>query len=289
MAHILVAGLGDLGLSLAMQWRDAGHRVSAIRRGSNAPTGIDLYSQDLGDRDAAMLLPPDQVDLLYIILTPAARSVEGYQRAFLTAPLRLLEALGQQQPLPPVVFVSSTAVYGEQSGIIDEDTPPKPDAFNGRILLAAEEEISTRSLATAVRFSGIYGPGRERLLRQVERVAEGEAAPAPAWSNRIHRDDCVRVLQFVGERWLNQDMVPPVIIGTDSLPALNTSVLNWLGQQLGTPLSLQEPDIAPGKRLRSRFLAEHPSLLQFTDFRSGYLDVLARRDSAVTEVDGNSH
>src|SRR5690606_15404826 len=114
-------------------WRDAGHNVSAIRRGNEAPTGIDLYSQDLGDPNSAVLLPPDQVDLLYIILAPAARSVEGYQRAFLGAPTRLLDALGRQQPLPPIVFVSSTAVYGELTGIVDEDTPPKPDAFNGRI------------------------------------------------------------------------------------------------------------------------------------------------------------
>jgi len=277
LAHILVAGLGDLGSSLATQWRDAGHNVSAIRRGNEAPTGIDLYSQDLGDPNSAVLLPPDQVDLLYIILTPAARSVEGYQRAFLGAPARLLDALGRQQPLPPIVFVSSTAVYGELTGIVDEDTPPKPDAFNGRILLAAEEEISTRSLCTSVRFSGIYGPGRERLLRQVEAIAAGDPPPSPGWTNRIHRDDCVRILHFIGERWLNQDLVPPVVVGTDTLPALNTAVLNWLGQEMGKPLALHEPDIAPGKRLRSQFLAAHPTLLQFADYRAGYRDVLARR------------
>lgn len=277
MAHILVAGLGDLGRSLATQWRDAEHRVSAIRRGSEAPTGIDLYSQDLGDPNSAVLLPPDQVDLLYIILTPAARSVEGYQRAFLGAPTRLLDALGRQQPLPPIVFVSSTAVYGELTGIVDEDTSPKPDAFNGRILLAAEEEISTRSLSTSVRFSGIYGPGRERLLRQVEAIAAGDPPPAPGWTNRIHRDDCVRILHFIGERWLNQDLVPPVVVGTDTLPSLNTAVLNWLGQEMGKPLALHEPDIAPGKRLRSQYLAAHPELLQFADYRAGYRDVLARR------------
>lgn len=277
MAHILVAGLGDLGGSLATQWRDAGHHVSAIRRGHEAPAGIDLYSQDLGDPNSAVLLPPDQIDLLYIILTPAARSVEGYQRAFLGAPTRLLDALGRQQPLPPIVFVSSTAVYGELTGIVDEDTPPRPDAFNGRILLAAEEEISTRSLSTSVRFSGIYGPGRERLLRQVEAIAAGDPPPSPGWSNRIHRDDCVRILHFIGERWLNQDLVPPVVVGTDTLPALNTAVLNWLGQEMGKPLALHEPDIAPGKRLRSQFLAAHPALLQFADYRAGYRDVLARR------------
>ena len=49
MSHILIAGLGDLGRGLAENLLAAGHRVSGIRRGSDAPSGVDLYSQDLLD------------------------------------------------------------------------------------------------------------------------------------------------------------------------------------------------------------------------------------------------
>ena len=108
MSHILIAGLGDLGRGLAENLLAAGHRVSGIRRGSDAPSGVDLYSQDL--LDGAHLLPPDRVDLLVIIMTPSEYSEEGYLKAYMRAPLNLLDALAEQQPLPPILFVSSSGV-----------------------------------------------------------------------------------------------------------------------------------------------------------------------------------
>ncbi len=272
MAHILVAGLGDLGRSLAQGWLAGGHRVSGIRRGQEGPAGVDLYSQDL--LSGPLLLPPDQIDLLYIILTPVRRDETGYRDAYLRAPARLLDALAQKQPLPPVIFVSSTAVYGDHGGDPDEHTEPKPDAFNGRILLAAEQEISLRTLATAVRFSGIYGPGRGRLLKQVERIRAGAQPPTPQWSNRIHSRDCVGILQRVGEGWLSGDMQSPVVVGTDAEPALNVRVLNWISGQTGEPLGLFEPDIAPGRRIQSRYIAEGQYRLVYPDYRKGYVTML---------------
>lgn len=273
MAHVLVAGLGDLGEGVARHWLGAGHRVSAIRRRQQAPDGVDLYAQDLNG--PTVLLPPDPVELLYIILTPEERSEQGYTRAFLEAPLKLLDRLAEQQPLPPVIFVSSTAVYGEADKV-DEQTPPRPERFNGRILLAAEEEISTRALATVVRFSGIYGPGRERLLRQAAEVADGAAPPALRWTNRIHRDDCVRLLVHLGEGWLAGDLQPSVVLGTDREPVLNRDVLNWLGERTGRPLDLSTAGEPGGKRVFSRYLQYADDFhLDYPDFRAGYEQVLA--------------
>ncbi|MBZ2189055.1 NAD-dependent epimerase/dehydratase family protein [Alcanivorax sp. JB21] len=268
MAHVLVAGLGDLGTGLARRWLDQGAQVSGIRRRQESPAGVDLYAQDLAADP--VLLPPDPVDLLYIIMTPSGRDEAGYHSAYITAPLRLLAALAAQQPLPPVIFVSSTAVYGDQEGWVDEDTPPTPSRFNGRIMLAAEEEISVRGLSTSVRFSGIYGPGRARLLRMVERIAEGEAPPAPVYGNRIHSADCIGLLHHLGQRWLANDAPPAVVIGTDQAPVVNYEVLNWLGEQMGQPLDLAVPENVPGKRLRSQYLAQGHYALTHPDYRSGY-------------------
>jgi nucleoside-diphosphate-sugar epimerase len=268
LAHILVAGLGGLGSALAQGWLDSGHQVSAIRRGDEAPAGIDLYPQDLFSDPVQ--LPPDQVDLLYIIMTPPSRDEAGYRAAYLTAPARLLDALIERQPLPPTIFVSSTAVYGEQGGTPDELQEPRPEAFNGRILLAAEQEVSLRTLSTAVRFSGIYGPGRERLLRQVQAIRQGGKGPSPQWTNRIHSQDCVGLMHQIGEGWLRGEMQWPVVVGTDAMPALNVAVLNWIAQQTGPGIDLAEPDIAPGKRVRSKYIEEGNYRLQYPDYRSGY-------------------
>jgi nucleoside-diphosphate-sugar epimerase len=279
LAHILVAGFGDLGQALGRDWRDAGHQVSAIRRRDEGVAGIDLYPQDL-TRDP-LQLPPDQVDLLYIIMTPARRDEAGYRDAYLTAPARLLSGLATQQPLPPVVFVSSTAVFSDHAGEPDEDAEPQPDGFNGRILLAAEEEISMRTLATSVRFSGIYGPGRERLLDQVADIRAGAEPPSPRWSNRIHSADCIGILKRVGELWLKGEMAPPLVVGTDNAPVLKVAVLNWISARQGQALSLFEPDIAPGKRIRSRFIAAGGYQLQYPDYQSGYAALLQHHAGAV--------
>ncbi len=275
MSHILIAGLGDLGTGLAEQLMAGGHRISAIRRGTQAPAGVELYSQDL--TEGAAMLPPDPVDLLVIIMTPSEYSEEGYLQAFVRAPLTLLEALGRQQPLPPVVFVSSSAVFGDQEGVVDELTPPRPGRYNGKVLLAAEEEISTRSLSTVVRFTGIYGPGRYRQIDKAARLARGEESlPAPQWTNRIHRDDCVGLLHSVVLGWLEGREMPPLVIGTDAVGGRNLDVLKWLADQQGLTLAVPD-DPAAGKQVRSLYIQQGHYALQYPGYQEGYAQVLAKR------------
>ena len=275
MSHILIAGLGDLGRGLAQQLMADGHRISAIRRGTQAPAGVELYSQDL--TEGAAMLPPDPVDLLVIIMTPSEYSEEGYLQAYVRAPLTLLESLGRQQPLPPVVFVSSSAVFGDLEGVVDELTPPSPGRYNGKVLLAAEEEISTRSLSTVVRLTGIYGPGRYRQIDKAARLARGEASlPAPQWTNRIHRDDCVGLLHSVVLGWLEGREMPPLVIGTDAVGGRNLDVLKWLADQQGLTLAVPD-DPAAGKQVRSLYIQQGHYALQYPGYQEGYAQVLAKR------------
>lgn len=279
MSHILIAGLGDLGTGLAEQFLAEGHRVSAIRRGSHCPSGVELYSQDL--LAGAAMLPPDPVDLVIIIMTPSEFSEEGYLRAYVRAPQTLLDALAAQQPLPPVVFVSSTAVFGDVEGDVDELTPPTPSRYNGKVLLAAEEELSIRSHCTVVRFSGIYGPGRYRQIDKAARLARGEEAlPSAQWTNRIHRDDCVGLLKQVADGWLAGQEMPPLVIGTDNVGGRNLDVLQWLAQQQG--LTLAVPDDAPaGKRIRSQYIRQGHYTLRYPGYQDGYSQVLAEKERQV--------
>lgn len=253
-SHILIAGLGDIGAGLAQTLLADGHRISGIRRKEQASAGIDLYAQDLVT-SAKLLLPPDQVDLLVIALTPASRDEAGYRDSFLIAPQRLLNALAEQQPLPPVIFVSSTAVYGEQEGVVDEETPPIPDAFNGRLLLAAEEELSLRCLLTVVRFAGIYGRSDLRR-REAAAFARGEKPlPANRWMNRIHRDDCIGLLHGLANTWLTEGFAPSLVIGCDNRPLTSHDLYQVLASEQGLVLDLPQQTPA-GKRVHSRYVAQ---------------------------------
>ena len=193
------------------------------------------------------------------------------------APLTLLDALAGQQPLPPVVFVSSSAVFGDLDGQVDERTPPRPTRYNGKVLLAAEEEISIRTLSTVVRFTGIYGPGRHRQIDKAARLARGEEAlPAAQWTNRIHRDDCVGLLHSVAEGWLAGREMPPLVVGTDKVGGRNLDVLQWLAEQQGLTLDVPD-DTAAGKQVNSLYIAQGHYTLQYPGYQDGYAQVLAER------------
>lgn len=273
MAHILLCGLGDLGQRVARSLCERGHQVSALRRRAEAPDGVEVFPQQLGQEPVQ--LPAAPVDLVYIIMAPDERTEAAYRDAYIRAPIAVLDALAVRGERPPALFVSSTAVYGADQGEVDELTAPAPDGFNGRVLLEAETAVFQRTTAVAVRLSGLYGPDSVRLLRQVQQLAaEGAALPAPVWSHRIHRDDAAALLAALGEARLAGQALPPVVIGTDPLPVSNHEVLHWLASELGLTLP---PAAAPaGKRLHSRYLAVRPVAWRYPDYRAGYRPVLER-------------
>lgn len=275
MAHILIVGLGELGSALSKELLNQGHRVSGIRRGSDAPVGVELFAQDLLTAPEVQL-PTTRVDVMYLIVTPGERSQSAYEDAFLRLPKRLFQAYqAQHGQLPPVVFVSSTAVYGQSEAPVDEKSATNPSGFNGEVLLQAEQNIQALSPATVVRFSGIYGPGRESRIRLArELLAGGGNAPKAQWSSRIHSADAVGLLLHLGECWLAGNAPPQVVVGSDMEPVVNLEVLNWLAQQLGGKLDLQWQQV-DGRAVNSRYLAAGNYALQYPSFREGYNAILA--------------
>ncbi|MDO1499384.1 hypothetical protein Q2T40_03905 [Winogradskyella maritima] len=61
-----------------------------------------------------------------------------------------------------IVFVSSTSVYGEIHGEVDEDTPPNPSTESGKQLTEAEKIFKDvkNFETTIIRFGGLIGPDR---------------------------------------------------------------------------------------------------------------------------------
>jgi len=202
----------------------------------------------------------------------------GYRAAYLHGLSNLFDAVDARR----LLFVSSTAVYGQNEGEwVDESSDTDPPRFNGRVLLGAEA-LAGRSAAqsTVVRFSGIYGPGRDYLVRK---AASGEAScreDPPQWTNRIHADDCAGVLAHL----LTLDRPAPVYCASDSYPAPRASdsypaprceVMDWLAGQLDVaPPRRESSDRGQGKRVvNARLLASGYRLIH-PDYRSGYQEML---------------
>ncbi|MDT0195484.1 SDR family oxidoreductase [Arthrobacter sp. AB6] len=277
---ILLAGCGDLGTEAGMRFHALGHRAVGWRRSpAKLPAAIEGAAADL----SAPNLPPVPADTTAVVIAVAADSPteEAYRAAYMDGLTHVLDALERDGVRPRrVLFVSSTAVYGDAGGgWVDENTPPRPGGFSGRVLLEAEQLLQatfsgTATTATSLRLGGIYGPGRTRLIDQVR----GGTAVVPEdarYTNRIHRDDAAAAIVHLAT------MPPepaPVYVGVDNDPADLGTVLRFLAAELG----LEEPpvgDAGPArggnKRCRNELLRSTGFQFAFPSFREGYRDILA--------------
>lgn len=267
--RILIAGCGDLGIRLAD--RLDGWQVSGLRRDpSRLPSGITPVRADLA-RPETLDAIAGAWDAVVMTATPDERTEQAYQAAYVAALRGLLARVRARR----LVFVSSTAVYGQTDGSwVDEDSQARPAAFNGQVLLEAEA-LAREAGGIVVRFSGIYGPGRDWLLRRLRQgPVECRRCP-PQWTNRIHADDCAGVLAHV----LALADPAPVYNASDCEPAARWDVLSWLAARLHVagPVETTGSDPAPdqGKRIANQRLLDSGYRFEYPDFRAGYQEMMA--------------
>jgi nucleoside-diphosphate-sugar epimerase len=272
--HVLIVGCGDLGTALGSRLIAAGYRVTGLRRSHRTLPGIATIQGDVGIPETLRGLMDLRPDILVYSVAADAQTDESYRRHYLDGLRHVLQAL---QPAPPrhVFFVSSTRVYGANDGRwLDEHSPAQPADFGGERLLSAERLLDGTS-ATILRLSGIYGPGRTRLLR-LARAPETWPA-ANTWTNRIHRDDAAAFIAMLIGRVLDRRQIAPCYVVTDNMPAPQHEVLNWIAQQSEITESLPaSPPVAGGKRLSNQLMRDSGYELQYPDYRTGYTDLIAK-------------
>ena len=285
MARILVVGAGKLGLPLARRLHECGHRVSAIRRGAADPSapGIHWHALDLTETDALRGVS-DAFDQVVIILTPQSRSPNGYRKIYQDAIDNLLRHLEGSGTRPSCVFVSATSVYAQDDGSwVDEDSETTPSSYNGKSLLAAERRILDWSPdPLVIRFAGIYGPGRRRLLNQLAKPLAIQRSP-PTYTNRVHEADCVGILDHLCALQRAGQLGHRIVIGADSDPAAKFDMMTWLAKAAGLypPEHVDADGDAPrNKRCSNRLLLETGYRLIYPGYRDGYSAMLGddRRD-----------
>jgi len=291
----LIAGCGDLGMRTAALLCQAGHEVIGLRRRPalqsdgdtvtgriNQPPGFTWFTADLRDPSSMTSLPSDITHVIYAA-TPDQRQESAYRAIFLDGVQHLVNALDQascQRPagsapfLQRFMFVSSSAVYGEHADQwVDELTPTDPQGFNGRILVEAEQWLTSQPFESVVlRLSGIYGPGRDQLL---DRIRQGQASVPRLhkhWSNRIHVEDAARAL-FHLMTLPNPDMTYLI---TDSHPYLMDELYYRLADLLGVtrPVDGPAPMLIGSKKLSNKRLLATGFKLNWPDAMDGYAALL---------------
>lgn len=261
---VLVAGAGDVGQRLARRLAHEGREVLTLRRRETAPLpGIRALRADLATGEGLERLPR-VLGALVFCAAPDRRDEAAYRALYLDGLRRLLDATDAAR----VVFVSSTAVYAEDAGEwVDETTPPRPPAFNGQVLLETETALAAHPGGITLRLSGLYGPGRESLLR---RARAGEPG-GQRWGNRIHVEDAAAALAHL----LRLEASQSLYLGNDDLPARDADVLAWVRASEGLPAVAPLPGPDTGRRVRNARLRASGWAPAFPDFRAGYGPLLA--------------
>ena len=277
-ARVLMAGCGDLGMRVAglLATEPGIDAIYGLRRhpAQDGPPTLQWVQADLADPASLARLPAGITHVVYSP-TPGARDEAAYRRVFVRG-LQNLLACAALKDLRRLVFVSSSAVYGEHHGAwIDEDTPTDPQGFNGRVLLEAEALLHPSNLrgersATSLRLAGIYGPGRTQLL---DRLRQGQArAPIdpPHWANRIHSDDAASACVTL----LRQDVVQDCYLGCDDTPLPLHVLYTALAQHIDAPVVHEGPGPANigSKRMRNTRLRATGWAPAHPDARTGYFE-----------------
>lgn len=155
---------------------------------------IDNESPSTPDQDSKKW---PEVDSLLVSIPPLSTGPSDEGSNHLANLLRLCPATRS------VLYVSSTSVYGQNQGRVDENTQPAPDSESGKLLLQVEEWLrawverqqlqspSRSCAATVLRSGGQFGPGRHpgRFLGG-RRDVPGPHQPV----NLIHQDDLVDII-----------------------------------------------------------------------------------------------
>ena len=224
---LLVIGCGDFGGAVAAHFAARNWRVYGMRRQPGDLPGVTMLAADITAPATLHALSSIAPHFVLIVLTPGQFTDQRYRDVYVKGAHNILQALNRDN-LQRIVWVSSTSVYHQHDGEwIDEESPALPQNFSGQRLLEAEQVIAASGVPhTIVRFGGIYGPGRDRLLQQLQSGQRSPLSPA-RYSNRIHRDDAVGILQFLLACAAHDRALQSLYLGVDSEPTPMSEIERW--------------------------------------------------------------
>ena len=277
--RVVIVGCGDIGSRVAVLMQKQGWLVHGLRRNiAHLPAGVVPIAADLNQPECPSDWPQQPID--YVVYAMAAQSMTqaGYQQSYVQGQRHMYSWLAQHQQQPKrVIFVSSSGVYGQNDDSwIDEQSVTEPQRWSGQIMLDAEQcAMHSGHPATAVRLTGIYGPGRNMLIK---RVGDGYHAPhLHSYTNRIHADDAAGLIATILQADAQGQALESVYLGVDNEPVEQAEVVAWLQEKLQVS-SVADLVLQPrsgSKRCsnaRARALGWTP---KYSSYREGYTAQLA--------------
>jgi nucleoside-diphosphate-sugar epimerase len=272
---VLIAGYGDLGSAVADRLLQTGINVIGLsRRHKPHQTGVQLIQADVTVPEQLAVLDNIQPTIVLYCVSADAQTDADYQQHYVNGLRHVLDRVQHSSALQHVFFVSSTRVYGQTGDAwLDESTLPMPADFGGERLLEAEQLLEQSGVShTILRLSGIYGPGRTRMLRLAQMPSQWPTGNV--WTNRIHRDDAARWIFHLIDCVLKGDQPEACYLVTDDASVAQYEVLGWLAGQMGVAGIPATPPVRGGKRLSNAKMRATGFKLTYPDYRAGYDSLL---------------
>ena len=192
-----ILGCGWLGLPLAKQLV----KDDFIVRGSSTQTSKLEKIRQTGAKAFIVRCKEDEcaglaafltsVDCLVIALPPRVRANPA-RRFDLVVQNIQKEIIAQR--VEKVIFISSTAVYGETEGTIVESTPTAAVTSSGKQLVLCEQILLNSSAfeTSVIRFGGLVGPNRHPIFTLAKRT---QIDNPQGKINFIHLEDCIELIK----------------------------------------------------------------------------------------------
>lgn len=279
--RILVAGTGFTGKRILTRLQKSGHEVWGLNRSgalAEMKEGRILKGDVLLEDGLKNLAALPEMDLLISTLSGTGQSdPKAYRSVYVDGPRRIVDQL-KWRDASRVWMLGSTGVYGvKDGGWVDENTEVNPLHRNGEVQVAAETALASSCMQSCVlRLSGLYGPGRVRLIRQALR--KRDFLKPEVWANQLHAEDVAGLVSFLVER---KRPPPSLLLVSDAEPALRKDIFTWLRREMNCPegtLDEDHPTRAQtdrgNKRIDSSRMQSLGYRLRYPSFREGLGELL---------------
>lgn len=199
---ISILGCGWLGLPLAVHLIEKGHKV----KGSTTTAEKISILKEEGIEPCLLTLNPalnyENCDTFWdsdilILNIPPGRNRENVIDYHSTQIKEVVNRV-ERSPIKLVIFISSTSVYPERGGVVEEADVKEGKASrnSGEALLKAEQLLKKNDAfkTTVLRFGGLYGEDRHpvKYLAGKKGLSKGKAPV-----NLIHLDDCISIIEQI--------------------------------------------------------------------------------------------
>lgn len=200
--QVAIVGCGWLGLPLSISLQKSGHKIVATCRSkqkANELAKLNFITEtfELGDDLEQQRLAGLFGSKVLVLNIPVGRK-NPTTEYFVQHMQTLLKHAALSQ-IENIIFISTTSVYGENSGIITEQDQPNPQTQSGQINLAVENLVKDyfAERCTIIRPAGLVGKNRHPAQYLADK--SGLLNPNNV-VNLVHQDDVVCAIQTVIEK-----------------------------------------------------------------------------------------